>query len=467
MYRIRDRYKHLLNFCANLVTLGVEVALFAYIWYTNYSYNFELQVPLFWRRGNWALIGIYALVIFLITKAMNGYKIGYLQLFDMWLSNTLAIVISGFFGYILVNVAWRDYVSPSPIIQMVAVQIIFVIPWIYVIRKLYGWIYPAHRTLVIYGDRYPEELIRNMVRFDERYDVRTTVSCYKDMEVIQAMLPKYGAVVLADLPAKRRNKLLKYCYDHSIRTYVTPKLTDIILTAADDIHLYDTPLLISRNNGLNITERFAKRAFDIFISLLFTIILSPFMLLTALCIKLYDGGPVFYRQDRLTRDGKEFQMIKFRSMRMDSEESGARLAMKDDDRITPVGRFIRRIHFDEIPQLFNVLSGDMSFVGPRPERKVIRDEYLKDIPEFDFRLKVKAGLTGYAQVYGKYNTTPYDKLKLDLTYIQNYSFWLDIKIILLTVKVIFQKENTEGVNANQVTAQRGGVPTESQEKTND
>ncbi len=451
MYRIRDRYKHLLNFCANLVTLGVEVALFAFIWYSYYSGE---EVPLFFRRGNWAVIGIYALVVFLVTKAMNGYKIGYLQLLDMWLSNVLAIILSGFVGYVLVNIVWRDYKTPQPILWMVAVQIIFVIPWIYLIRKVYGLIYPAHRTLVIYGDRYPDELIRNMKRFDERYDVRATVSCYEDSKVIREMLPKYGAVVLADLPAKRRNKWLKYCYAHSIRTYVTPKLTDIILTAADDIHLYDTPLLISRNNGLNITERFAKRAFDILISLIFTIILSPFMLLTALCIKLYDHGPVFYYQDRLTIDGKEFHMIKFRSMRMDSEVGGAQLAKKDDDRITPVGRFIRRIHFDEIPQLFNILRGDMSFVGPRPERRVIHEQYLEDIPEFDFRLKVKSGLTGYAQVYGKYNTTPYDKLKLDLKYIQNYSFWLDIKIILLTVKVIFQKENSEGVDANQVTAKR-------------
>jgi lipopolysaccharide/colanic/teichoic acid biosynthesis glycosyltransferase len=172
----------------------------------------------------------------------------------------------------------------------------------------------------------------------------------------------------------------------------------------------------------------------------------------AIAIKLYDRGPILYRQERLTRDEKPFWIYKFRSMKVDSEKAGARLAAKGDDRVTPVGRIIRNIHFDELPQLFNILKGDMSMVGPRPERKVIADQYTERIPEFPFRCKVKAGLTGYAQVYGKYNTTPYDKLKLDLTYIENYSFWLDIKIMLLTFKILFQKENTEGIDVDQVTA---------------
>jgi len=141
-------------------------------------------------------------------------------------------------------------------------------------------------------------------------------------------------------------------------------------------------------------------------------------------------------------------------MRMDYEREGAQLARKDDDRITPVGRIIRRTHFDELPQIFNILKGEMSFVGPRPEREIIAKEYEMVIPEFSFRLKVKAGLTGYAQIYGKYNTTPYDKLKLDLTYIENYSFWLDIKLMLMTFKIIFQKENTEGIDKKQKTAIR-------------
>lgn len=162
--------------------------------------------------------------------------------------------------------------------------------------------------------------------------------------------------------------------------------------------------------------------------------------------------PCFTGQPRLTKDGKVFNVLKFRSMRVDSEKKGARLAMKNDDRVTPVGKVIRNIHFDELPQIFNILKGDMSLVGPRPERPEIAAQYKREIPEFDYRLKVKAGLTGFAQVYGKYNTTPYDKLKLDLTYIETYSFVLDIKLLFLTFKILFQKENTEGVEQWQVTA---------------
>ena len=247
---------------------------------------------------------------------------------------------------------------------------------------------------------------------------------------------------------------MKYCYQESIRTYVTPKISDILFRGADDIHLFDTPLLLSRNQGLSIDQRIVKRTWDIVLSLLGIIIASPFMLIIALAVKLYDGGPVLYKQERLTRDGQPFMIYKFRSMSMDSEKNGARLAAKGDKRVTPVGKIIRNIHFDELPQLFNILKGEMSMVGPRPERKEISDKYEEEIPEFILRTKVKAGLTGYAQVYGKYNTTPYDKLKLDLTYIENYSLWLDFKIMLLTFKILFQKENTEGVDKEQTTAMK-------------
>ena len=225
-----------------------------------------------------------------------------------------------------------------------------------------------------------------------------------------------------------------------------------MIMSADNIHLFDTSLLLFRHRGLTAEQQFMKRAFDIITSLTGILLASPFMIVIALCIKLYDGGPVFYKQERLTKGGKVFYVMKFRSMRVDSEKQGARLAMKHDDRVTPVGRILRNIHFDELPQLFNILKGDMSMVGPRPERPQIAAEYKKVIPEFDYRLKVKAGLTGFAQVYGKYNTTPYDKLKLDLTYIENYSFVMDIKLMFLTFKILFQKENTEGVEKWQVTA---------------
>ncbi|MCR4797331.1 MAG: sugar transferase, partial [Lachnospiraceae bacterium] len=202
--------------------------------------------------------------------------------------------------------------------------------------------------------------------------------------------------------------------------------------------------------GLTIEQRIIKRTLDIVFSILALVLTSPIMLVTAICIKAYDGGPVFYRQERTTFRGKKFWIIKFRSMVENAEADGkANPASDDDDRITPVGRFIRKTRIDELPQFLNILKGEMSIVGPRPERVEHMEKYAEVVPEFDYRLKVKGGLTGYAQVYGKYNTTPLDKLKMDLMYIVNYSILLDIQIFFETVKVIFKSEATEGFTEKQ------------------
>ncbi len=274
----------------------------------------------------------------------------------------------------------------------------------------------------------------------------------KGIENIAKMVDSYDTVLIGDIPSKERNYFLKYCYWHNIRCYSVPKISDIMIQSGFRIDLFDTILMLQRNNGLTLFQRFMKRLMDIVISLIGLILASPFMLIISIAIKIDDGGPVIYTQDRLTKGGVPFKIYKFRSMITDSEKYGARLAAENDDRITRVGRVIRRLHFDELPQLYNILIGDMSFVGPRPERQDIFDKYEESIPEFKFRLKMKAGLTGYAQVYGQYNTKPYDKLKLDLTYIEQYTLWLDIKLIFLTVKILFQKEKSEGVDDSKTNA---------------
>ena len=234
-----------------------------------------------------------------------------------------------------------------------------------------------------------------------------------------------------------------------------PKISDVIIKGSDQLHLFDTPVLLTREYSLKIEQRLIKRVIDIVCSLILIVIASPIMLVTAIAIRLYDGGPALYKQVRCTKNEKEFYILKFRSMRVDAEKDGvARLAAKNDSRITPIGKFIRAVRIDELPQLINILKGEMSFIGPRPERPEIIKQYMEEMPEFAFRMKVKAGLAGYAQVYGKYNTTPYDKLKLDLSYIENYSVWLDIKLMLLTLKILFQAESTEGVESSQVTAMK-------------
>lgn len=433
--------------------IATQLCLFAYTWYEIYVPSIAKE-DRFWNRGNWAVVGMYGLYMFFFTQVFGGYKIGYLRITEIVLSNFLAIICANVIEYFQLCLILNDYVMFKPLIIIALVEMLLVVPYVCIVRKLYVQMYPARRMLVIYGDYAPEDLIKKINTRKDKYNICGTISIDVGLEKLFEEIKQYKAIVLCDLPSKIRNEILKFCYRESIRVYVTPKISDVILRGAEDIHLFDTPLLLSRNQGLTIEQRFVKRTFDIVASLIGIIILLPFMLVAAIIIKLYDGGSVFYTQERLTRDRKKFQIIKFRSMRSDSEANGARLAMKDDDRITPFGKIMRATHFDEIPQLFNILKGDMSVVGPRPEREEIAKEYEAVVPEFALRLKVKAGLTGYAQVYGKYNTTPYDKLKLDITYIEKYSFFIDLRIIMMTVKVVFQKENSEGVDQNQKTAMK-------------
>lgn len=446
----REKFKRLINFLEGFVILAAHTVLFAFVWYG--SYVKQLDIP-FFRRGDWAVIGVYALILFLLTHLYGGFKIGYLRLMDVLYSQILSLICANVVAYIQVVLISREYLSTIPILKMTIVQIAIILLWVFICKLIYAALYPPRQMLLVCYDRDPDDMINKMSSRQDKYEICDIADLNEEsLDSVCDMVTEYEAVLIYDIPAYERNIILKHCFTEGVRTYVTPKISDILLRGADNIHLFDTPLYLSRNQGLSADQLMFKRLLDLVVCVPVSVVLMPLFLLISLLIKLYDGGPVLYKQPRLTINGKVFNIYKFRSMRMDSEKAGAQLAKKNDDRITPVGRVLRALHFDEFPQLINIIKGDMSLVGPRPERPEIAKQYKEIIPEFDFRLKVKAGLTGYAQVYGKYNTTPYDKLKLDLTYIENYTFWLDIKLMFLTFKILFQKENTEGIDANQVTA---------------
>ena len=445
----RKGYKHLLNYCANLIMLLFEMFCFAYVWFQYYNPQMTNK---FSEKGHWGVIGLYVLLAFFFTKSLGGFNIGYMEASDIITSNVLAVIMSNVIEYFIVVLAVRNYVLVYPIVVMTVTEIAFAILWAQLVRNLYQRLYPPRKMLVIYGNYPPDDLIEKINSRKDKYNICASVSYTIGYVKLYTMAKQYEAVVLSDLPSDARNQITKYCYQESIRTYVTPKISDILLSAADDIHLFDSPLLLLRNEGLSIDQRFFKRIEDIVFSLVGIILTSPLMLIIALCIKLYDGGPVFFKQPRYTRDNKVFMVLKFRSMSV--HEVDSKITKKGDARVTPVGRVIRAAHVDELPQLFNILKGDMALVGPRPEWKTVVDQYIEVVPEFALRTKVKAGLTGYAQVYGKYSTTPYDKVRLDIKYIENYSLWLDLKLILLTVKILFKRDKTEGVDTNQSNALR-------------
>ena len=440
-------------FLSSVLVIGLQTLNFAYVWYTSYNFR-KIIGARYWRRGNWALIAMYALIVFLVSKLFGALKVGYMRVLDVIISQILSVLTANFIVYIQLALIgrWRFLTHIEPMLKLTAVNLAVVILWVFFARWIYAVIYPPRQTILVYDAHDPDRLLKNLSSRKDKYIISEAVYLGSGTDYIKQRIDHYEGVILGDLPAHERNLLVKYCFEKNIRCYCSPKISDIMIMSSEKIHMFDTPLLLFRNRGLTVEQQAVKRFFDVVLSALGLVILSPLLLLIALCVKCYDGGPVLYSQDRLTQDGRIFKVLKFRSMRVDSEKQGARLAMKNDSRVTPVGRILRNIHFDELPQLINILKGDMSVVGPRPERPEIAALYEKEIPEFSYRLKVKAGLTGYAQVYGKYNTTPYDKLKLDLTYIENYSFFLDLQLIATTVKILFQKENTEGVEKWQKTA---------------
>ena len=423
----------------------LEILILTLAYYIVWMKGYDLAY--FAYKGKYVLMGVYAVLLYALFLNSECTMFGQLHRGDLIMGQIISICLVNGITYLQLCLIANGILPLAPMLALTGADIAIAIVLILLYTSLYHRLYAPHDMLLIYGHRRGVELKIKMDARKDKYNISGLISSDEGYDKIIQEIPKYDAVVINDVPAQLRNDLLKYCYRYRVRTYVSPKLTDIMLRGARNITLFDTPLLLVKGTGLTPAERVAKRAMDILISAIVLLILSPLMLLIAAAIKLEDGGPIFFRQKRLTRHGREFDILKFRSMVVDAEKyAGAVLATDNDPRITRVGRIIRPFRLDELPQLINILKGDMSIVGPRPERKVIADEYCKDIPEFAYRLKVRGGLTGYAQIYGKYNTSAYDKLRLDLMYIENYSLLLDIKLMILTIRILFSKESTEGVD---------------------
>ena len=430
----RDKFKRLISFVLAFFLVMILTAGFGIVWYAYYSDTIVLP---YYRRGNWVLIGIYCMLVWVFFKAYGGCKLGYLKKTDMLYSQLISIACVDFVSYFLISLIGRHFLAVSHMLILTFADFGFISLWTLLTDKIYFLLYPPRKLIILYGSHQAASLVLKMSQRVDKYMICESISINEDTKKIRELILRYEGVIICDIPAELRNDYVKFCYENSIRAYIAPKISDIIIRGADDIRLFDTPLLLSRNYGLDFEQRLLKRIFDIVFSLVVIILLSPVMLISAIAVKLYDGGPVLYKQKRLTIDEKEFYIYKFRSMITDAEKKGGfQLATDDDPRITPVGKILRKIRMDELPQLFNILKGEMSVVGPRPERPEFTELYKKEMPEFTFRLKVKAGLTGYAQVTGAYDTSPYDKLKMDMMYIENYSFRLDLQIILMTIKTM-------------------------------
>ncbi|MCI7149688.1 exopolysaccharide biosynthesis polyprenyl glycosylphosphotransferase [Bariatricus sp. HCP28S3_E4] len=444
--------KNIVKQSYKIVSLFIMFLSASALWYYNIS-------P-YWENGytgylTLALVGImFCIIYWFFAKMYQALKIGIYRLTELMYFQVLAIVLADA-ALLFESIMWFHGFQKLKIWSYFLGMVFQVVAMggnIFVHNRLFALYDERRKILIVYGNDGYKTLIKKMQSKKYRYEI---VGCYSDetsLEVLEDNIGKAEGIYLYEVDDQLKRKLVLFCDSISKDIYLTQSVEDLLTMGFDVSHTFDTPFIRTKRMPEKWYYAFIKRTIDILFSSMGLIILSPMLLIVAACIKLYDGGPVFYKQIRLTKGHKEFEIYKFRSMIVDAEKNGARLAAQNDNRITPIGKVIRATRVDELPQLINILKGDMTLVGPRPERPEIEDVYLKEIPEFGMRLKVKAGLTGYAQVFGKYNTSPEDKLKLDLLYINQRSLLLDFKLIFYTIKIIFIPEATEGIEENKTTA---------------
>lgn len=445
------RFKH--NLILRTIKLLDAVLItvpFALCWYLYYA---DRIASPYYAKGNYLIVALFMVLFIIFGRVYDAFLMSTQRISEIVYAQFLAAAVSDFIMYIVIWLLSKHLPNILPGVAALAGQIVIAAIWAFCANHAYFKIFQPQATAVIYDVRQGMEKLIGQYGLESKYKVTITATAEECVENLH-MLDGVDTVFMSGIHSHDRNVILKYCVENDINAFVIPRIGDTIMSGAHPMHMFHLPMLRVGRYNPSPEYLFVKRLLDIVISSVALIILSPVFLATAIAIKATDHGPVFYKQVRLTKDGAEFQILKFRSMRVDAEKDGvARLSSGEhDDRITPVGKVIRACRIDELPQLINILRGELSIVGPRPERPEIAAQYCEEMPEFSLRLQAKAGLTGYAQIYGKYNTTPYDKLVMDMTYIAHPSIVEDLKIMFATVKVLFMPESTEGIAEGATTA---------------
>ena len=416
----------------------------AFFWLVFYRYNRQFEAPLY--TGGYLIVAMYAAGVAGLLLIMGGFRIGDERMFNLALAHGISLVFMDVISYFELSLIYRAFLPVLPIFLMFLAQLAVSALWIWLGTLLWRKNVAVKDMILVYGDKNAEQMVYTVLAREDICRIQESVR-YRpgdDLSAVEERIKGYKTVLVYRIESSVRNDLLKFCYQNDIEVYLPPRISDIMIRGASEVNAFDSPMISCRVCSLTPEQRFVKRAFDVVASALAIVLLSPLLGVIALAIKLTDRGPILYKQKRVTENGRIFEIYKFRSMVVDAERFGAVKATDHDPRVTKVGGVLRALRLDELPQLVNILKGDMSVVGPRPERVENHEEYCAKLPEFVFRTKVKAGLTGYAQIMGKYNTSPYDKLLLDLIYIQKFSFFLDLRLILQTVKILFVRESTEG-----------------------
>lgn len=405
----------------------------------------------FWFKGFVVFVFLYLVVFLAFASTYRSFNIGTMRYRELTFTYILSTFLTNFIFYFILSLTAKQLLAIAPLGIMTLVQWGAALILYFGADRLYYVLYPARKSVVICSkDKHEVSTFQKIGSMKERHEICAMITEAEDAESIKRCIDPYTTVFMGDISRELRLELTEYCFEHNKRLFVLPTVEDIIFHNAHENIIGDSLVYQCRNHTFTVEQLVVKRAMDIVFSLIGIVITSPIMLITAIIIKLQDGGPVFFTQERYTRNYERFTLYKFRSMIVDAEKDGAQFTKANDERITPFGKFIRATRIDELPQFFNILHGEMSLVGPRAERIENVDFYCERMPEFRYRMKVKAGLTGYAQIYGKYNTNFEDKLKLDMLYIENCSLIHDLQLLFMTIKVIFMSESTEGFDVSNL-----------------
>ena len=409
-------------------------------------------------RTSFITLGVFTLVYMMMSIIYGGFDIGKRKSKPIIYSFVLSVFftdIAAHFFMCIMNITVvhnGKFVYDYPLLLLLTyiIQIFIIVVFTYGGNYIYFSANKPHDSIIITrkGEQ-TDSIISKIGRYKKQYNITETVFI-NDPDILKK-IDKADSVFFYNLSVPERNAFVEYCYHCKKDIYYSVELSDIVSLGSHRVYFDDKSMVYAPVKGLTFEQRVIKRIMDLVIAGFGLIVTSPIFLITALCIKLEDGGPVFYKQERATYAGKIFNVIKFRSMKVE-DGSIHKSVTKNDDRITRTGRIIRKFRIDELPQLINVIKSDMSIVGPRPEMVENVEKYTKELPEFAYRQRAKAGLTGMAQIYGKYNTSPKDKLIFDLTYINEYSVWLDIKLIFRTLLVLLTPDkSTEAFEDNKKT----------------
>ena len=399
-------------------------------------------------------LSTYMIIMFLLTGTYGSYDVGKKKDKDIIFALTISGIITDLITYFELTImktnennnATFKIENVGILISVMLIQFIIYFIMVRMGNRFYFWLNDAEKCLIIAEDKDDAgKVARALSDFAKRYQVYDVVS-YTDAD-LKNRIVEADTVVLYEVPVNERKDIIDWCYQNLKNIYYNPNVADILEHNSEQMVVDDISFYAWQFHLITFEQRIVKRIMDIVISFVGVIITSPILIVSAICIKKNDGGKIFFKQKRATANGRVFEIYKFRTMK---ENVANRSVTKDDDRITSVGKVLRKYRIDELPQLFNILMGDMSLVGPRPEMLENVEDYTRELPEFRYRLRMKAGLTGYAQIFGKYNTSSKDKLMLDLMYIENYSILKDIQLLFQTVLVIFKaEESTEAFEENK------------------